>query len=248
MPKPLGFIIYQGPSALDGSPIVAIATGFGNLSKNAKTGAMVQTYILRADVHPVEALKTGQDVSICGTCPHRPKVDASGHVTRTCYVNVAKGVSAVYGAFQRGRYVSGLLNAADAAEGRMVRLGTYGDPAAVPANVWHTLTAKAQGHTGYTHQWRNESADALRGLCLASADSAEDRTQALAAGWRTFRVRHESEALQRGEVSCPASEEAGRKVQCEQCRACSGADGRKGTISIIAHGQQARRFIPIHSA
>jgi hypothetical protein len=47
-------IIYQGPSLLDGAPIVVIA----NYSKsNRKTGGVVQTYILRADMNPLEASK-----------------------------------------------------------------------------------------------------------------------------------------------------------------------------------------------
>ena len=38
------------------------------------------------------------------------------------------------------------------------------------------------------------------------------------------------------EVRCPASEEAGRKLTCEECKACGGADGRKSSIVIQAHG------------
>ena len=39
-----GYVIYKGPSLLDGAPIVVIAViGSGN----TKTGDMVQTYILR---------------------------------------------------------------------------------------------------------------------------------------------------------------------------------------------------------
>lgn len=42
-------ILYRGPSLLDGQPIVAIAIV---KSDNAKTGNMVQTYILREDIDP----------------------------------------------------------------------------------------------------------------------------------------------------------------------------------------------------
>ena len=44
-----GFIIYEGPSQIDGAPIVAIAT---LKSRNRKNGAMIQTWILRAYMHP----------------------------------------------------------------------------------------------------------------------------------------------------------------------------------------------------
>ena len=42
-PREKGYILYEGPSALDGAPIVVIAT---METSNAKTGAMVQTWIL----------------------------------------------------------------------------------------------------------------------------------------------------------------------------------------------------------
>ena len=54
-------IIYKGPSLIDGKPIVVIAT-YSN--RNTKTGSVVQTYIEREDINPLEASKTGADVSI----------------------------------------------------------------------------------------------------------------------------------------------------------------------------------------
>jgi hypothetical protein len=87
-------IIYQGPSLLDGAPIVVIA----NYSKsNRKTGGVVQTYILRADMNPLEASKTGADFSICGDCKHKgtPTTDKTRKTAlkRTCYVILGQGVS-----------------------------------------------------------------------------------------------------------------------------------------------------------
>jgi hypothetical protein len=55
--KPASSILYEGPSMIDGKPIVVIAT-VG--SANSKTGAMVQTWIMRQDVEPHHALKTGK--------------------------------------------------------------------------------------------------------------------------------------------------------------------------------------------
>jgi hypothetical protein len=49
------FVIYDGPSLIDGKPIVAIAqvnTG------NRKTGNMAQTWILRSDIDPITASRT----------------------------------------------------------------------------------------------------------------------------------------------------------------------------------------------
>lgn len=234
-----GLILWEGRSALDGAPIVAIATGLRARSANPKTGAMVQTYILRQDVDPVAAVRSGADASICGDCPHR----GDGFRGRTCYVVVGKGALGVWRAYRRGSY----RKARDGADvvaaglGRMVRLGTYGDPAAVPARVWQDLTSEAAGWTGYTHQWRQLAASPLRELAMASADCAEDAEEAHRLGWRTFRVTRTADEPSVGrETVCPASEEAGRKLTCETCGACSGAaSGRRGSIRIVAHGALA---------
>lgn len=67
-----GLVLWEGPSRLDGAPIVLIATGMRRGSSNEKTGPMVQTWILRQDVAPHVAQRTGADASVCGDCPLRP--------------------------------------------------------------------------------------------------------------------------------------------------------------------------------
>jgi hypothetical protein len=239
MKQPTGYVVYRGPSELDGEPIVVIALTGG--STNSKTGNMVQTYIIREDIDPVAAVKTGADESICGDCRHRGNgIDGTG---RTCYVNLGHGPSSVYRAFLRGRYPVDPVAAADACNGRIVRLGTYGDPAAVPVNVWLDLLAQSSGRTGYTHQWRTNPQ--LRSLVMASADTAMSADVARAMGWRTFRVRTAEQPMLVRESVCPASAEAGKKLQCTDCRACDGATGRKGSIAIIVHGALAKRFAAV---
>ena len=74
-------IIYKGPSLLDGQPIVVIAT-YSN--RNTKTGRVVQTYIIRADMDPRDASKTGADYSICGDCVMRgePTTDPTRKIAK----------------------------------------------------------------------------------------------------------------------------------------------------------------------
>jgi hypothetical protein len=242
MPKTRGFVFYDGPSMLDGAPIIGIAV---YRSSNVKTGDMVQTYILRADVDPVSALMSGADESICGDCVHRPIKGGA------CYVDVAKSVRSVYSAWCKGAYP--LMSPTDGARtivGRALRIGSYGDPAAIPAEHWQALRAHTIGHTGYTHQWRRAHTQALRSIVMASADSASDRDTARAMGWRTFRVRTSTEALGAREIVCPASPEGGDRRQCITCRACDGAPRGVGqaSIAIIVHGAKARRFVPIVAA
>ncbi len=220
---------------IDGAPIVVIAPK--GRSTNGKTGALLQTYIIRADMSPSDAIKRAADAAICGACRHRGIVINGRNKGRTCYVNVGQGPRAVFDAFTRGIYPVAIDAAAIAAHGagRKVRLGTYGDPAAVPAWVWLALISLANGHTGYTHQWREPLAKELRGIVMASADSVDDAKAAHAAGWSTFRVRMPNESGQRmkGEAQCPAAKEVGAKVQCADCMAC---DGSQRSRAIDAHG------------
>lgn len=235
---------------IDGAPIVGIAV---LRSENSKTGDMVQTYILRADQSPLEALASGADASICGTCMHRPRRerrrDKRGRfmpsaTIRTCYVDVAKSVSSVFRAYVNGSYdVLEPVDGAARLAGRMVRLGAYGDPVAIPAHVWIALLADAAGHTGYTHQWRAPIAADLAPIVMASADGPADREQARAAGWRTFTVRTVDQPLAAREIVCPASPEGGDRLQCIDCGACDGADRPgKVSIAIVVHGAMARHF------
>ena len=239
-----GRIVYQGPSQLDGSPIVVIAIGFKSGSKNSKTGDMIQTYILRSDMTPVEAIRSGDDAAICGDCKHRGTVADGKNTGRTCYVNTGQGPTIVFKTWLAGGYPMFTVGT-DSAEGRVVRLGTYGDPAAVPVWVWTMLLRGAVGHTGYTHQWDKPGIiEDFKLLTMASADTVEEAQRAQSAGWRTFRVAMRGEEhgrrAQLREAVCPASEEAGRVLQCHECLACGGkATGRHGSIVIQAHGGTA---------
>ncbi len=229
-----GAVLWRGPSALDGEPIIVVATGLHQTSRNRKTGAMVQTYILRSDVAPNVAVKTGQDASICGDCPHRGNGDGSG---RTCYVTVFQGPLSVYRTFARGGYPDATPEDYKRMRGRPIRFGTYGDPAAAPLRVWELLGSYASVTTGYTHQWRDLPTE-WRYHLMASADTERDALDAWALGYRTFRVTATADdRLGKREALCPASEEAGRKLTCEQCGACGGAEyRRKGSIFIPLHG------------
>ena len=234
-----GFIAWEGPSQLDGKPIALIVTGLNDKSNNVKTGAMVQTWIIRADIDPWDAVKTGEDSSICGNCKHRGTT--TNGKERPCYVLVYNAPKSVYKCYKRGNYGmthNGLLG------GRKLRIGSYGDPAAVPAEIWEALidlTGNAPG-TGYTHQWKTCAADYAK-FCMASADTQEEYAAAKALGYRVFRVRDKAAPMMKNEISCPASKEAGHLINCEKCTACCGTStNRFGDVTIIAHGAMAKYF------
>lgn len=239
---PSGYIIYRGPSLLNGENIVVVA--ITKKSTNVKTGNVVQSYILVDNGNsPVDNVRALADAAICGNCPHRRGLGGA------CYVNLGQGPRAVADGIVRGIYPHDLAAAAAASTGRMVRLGTYGDPAAVPAYVWDTLLQHAAGNLGYTHQWKNGKSAHVMHLCMASADSEADRVIAKAMGYRTFRVRTPEETTGAGEFMCPASKEAGYRKTCATCGACSGGvNTRKADPAIIVHGSLAKRFIMMKQA
>jgi hypothetical protein len=242
--KPLfaGVILWQGASLLDGAPVVAIANKIVGKSTNEKTGAMVQTFIIRSDMDPVAALRNGGDASVCGDCKHRPILArASGEAP--CYVQVAKSVLSVYGAYTRGRYARAGVDfhvklLPELFAGLAFRIGTYGDPTAIPFQTWRAATLKAAFVNGYVHQWLNPKFQAFRLLCMASADTDVEMAMAHGMGWRTFRVRDSLAPLQKGvEIMCPASKEAGYKTDCASCKACGGLSAKaKVSIAILPHG------------
>lgn len=234
-----GAVFYSGQSMLDGSPIVAIATGINRPSANPKTGAMVQTWIMREDMAPTAAAATGADVSICGGCPQRPAMGGG------CYVVLWQAPLWVYKAFRSGRYPkvpAAWIGELCRLQGRPLRIGSYGDPAAVPVAVWERALEGAPGRTGYSHQWARLRSDRWRNLLMASCDSTAELELARARGWRAFlTVDQDTERPPKGAVWCPASPEGGRRATCATCQLCQGARVQAADVAIRVHGAAAGR-------
>ena len=237
-------IIFQGLSQIDNEPIVAILTGFNSKTRNRKTGKIPQVWILRSDMHPIDALRLGADYSICGGCIHRPIElgdNALRKWSRTCYVNVMS-LNSIYKAYSKNKYRhANLSELAEQLSGRKVRIGAYGDPASVPIEVWDTLLAHCQS-TGYTHQWKTCD-ERYSQYCMASCDNQIEVIQSIAKGYRTFFVQNvvqldkATRKVQGVKLAwCPASNELGKKTTCESCMACTGnRTGLKSNISILMH-------------
>jgi hypothetical protein len=247
-------VLYTGPSMLDDQPIVVLAT-LG--SKNEKTGPMVQTWILRSDMSPIEASKALADESICGSCPRRQSTGGD------CYVLIHNAPQSAYKAWvRRGKAsgdveVSALAIARDAAA-HGIRLGSYGDPAAVPFQVWQTLIARVEAltgrsvkHTGYTHQWRAvaftgstsyEHHAWCRKNLMASVDSVRESVLARAAGYRYFLAIPAADVsgIPGATVECLATRQ-GSMATCQTCGICDGAQGRaaRASVYLVEHGARS---------
>jgi len=226
-----GTIIYRGPSRINQQPIF-VAAIWG--SKNTKTGDMLQTYIMRSDMSPLDASKYGEDEAICGPCTHRgaPTLDPARKVAerRSCYVNLGQGPLIVWKTFQRGGYKD-TANIAEVGRGRFVRIGTYGDGAAVPNNVWSQLLHSAKGHTAYTHNGGDPN------TYMVSVETLKQAQFRWRAGHRTFRTLSSADNLDVGhEILCPASAEAGYRTTCQKCMLCAGSRTKAKSIAIVVHG------------
>lgn len=246
-----GVVFYEGKSLIDGKPIVGIAT-FN--TDNAKTGNLVQTWILLRDEHPLDAINTGADSSICGDCPlrglirpasERTKPNASPLPTtnkgRSCYVLVHTAPTQVWKSYKKGNYPKLCDEHANHMLGKGLRYGSYGDPVAIPMKAWKELSKHCTGRAepGYTHQWKKNKFKSWRTHIMASTHTVADNAVASAAGWRTFRTVADVSDIQSNEIICPASAEGGDKATCATCGACNGRhsmeDMRKSII-IVAHG------------
>lgn len=244
---PAGIVLYEGPSLIDGeTPIVIIATGLDRSTTNEKTGPMIQTWILRADIPPHIAVYEGLDGPICGGCQF-----AGGN---GCYVVTAFGPRAIWGAWKRGVYE--LYDPARhdiLFEHTGLRLGSYGDPVAGPYRLWSRLAALAPYRTGYSHQWKDRRFWRFRRLIMASTHSEEENQLAASLGWRTFRAKLPNEPAAVNEIVCPASAEREFAKDCASCGACNGAADGIGRRSIVIdiHGSRAttalatKTYLPI---
>lgn len=218
-------IIYEGPSLLNGAPIYCVAT-FN--SSNSKTGPMAQTWIMPQQV---ERPSHQTSEAVCGNCNHRKG---------SCYVNLAFAPSNIHRKYLAGGYrATEIERVALLFKDKGIRLGSYGDPAALPYDLLARITNEALFHTGYTHQWRNFPA--LKELCMASVDSEAEYREAKSLGWRTFRTNHNAQVLGRQEIICPASDEKGKLTTCDKCQACGGLSSKaRCDITIKAHGSPAK--------
>lgn len=225
-PTPGGLVLYDGPSRIDGRRIVCILTGLLRPSENQATGPIPQAWILTADVHPMTAMSTGEDASVCGDCPLR--------VGRLCYV--VWGPSEIWKAWRRGKYPQADQNYLAALRGRMVRIGAYGNPSAVPARVWRQLLRYAGDSVGYDHRWREKAVKPYRQFLMASVETPEQRAAAKARGWRTYRIKAPDDPVLAGERECPKQSKFPHPLTCERCGWCSGAGGGDFDVVTDYHG------------
>ncbi len=237
MPRPHSQVVYRGPSRFD--PAETIRAVLVLRSRNRKTGDMAQLYVLHDNIPPTDAQATGHDSAVCGACPLRP-ANSGG-----CYVVTCQGPLSTWKA-TNGHAVSPWLETVEALKGRALRLGAYGDVAALPADLVRALASAVDLRiTGYTHGHRLLGMDGvshLSGLCMLSVESPAEARAAAAAGWRYFRTRPENSPTLAGEIQCPFE-----RVECTNCLLCRGTASGPGvkSISVEVHGSRVSRALNV---
>jgi len=214
-------VAWAGPSELDAEPIMLVIMRGGNdPSENGKTGDVLQVAVMSQREPPGYAYRNGRDGSVCPqACVHRSKLRGG---MGTCYVDKAK-LRAAWNNAKRLVQAGVVGVAPEFWHGAIVRLGSEGDPAAVPRDVLVSIVSQCAAHTGYTARWRTLDR-AEYGYLMASCATVADAEQARAAGWRIFAAGvtpDDEQGLAEMLPPCPADAMPGR-VQCVSCLGCGG--------------------------
>ena len=162
------------------------------------------------------------------------------NIKRKCYVFTAQAPLAVYKCWKNGGYPTLTPKQVQKRLAyRVVRLGSYGDPIHIPKWKLDIILKFTLRITGYTHQWKNKKYIEYKQYLMASVDTLKERLLAKSLGYRTFRVRQETDVTDSNEVGCLSDRNArGTKkiVPCIDCMMCSGLTSKvKQNISIIQH-------------
>jgi hypothetical protein len=236
-------ILWEGNSLLDNAPIAVIALLSSNNRKTGDNGTknMVQTVIIRTDIDPVTASKNKQDESICGSCIHRQSLGGA------CYVNLGQMPLSVYRAYKRGSYEYLSNMNKHWLYGRALRLGAYGDPAAIPVEIWSNVIndCKISHYTGYTHQLNYKKNGFkfnkdLTNFCMISADTPKQAKKIRDLGYRTFRVKTENSPIMTNEIECLSDTKG---IKCIDCGLCDGIGKNKTSIVIDIHGSRKKSYV-----
>lgn len=218
--------------------LVAIAT---TDTDNAKTGNMIQVWIMSKLVHPVESRRTGHDSTLqCQGCPYASN--------QGCYVSPL-ALMAIWRAYKSGSYSYLQLGSPEwnaFFDGASVRLGAYGNPSMLPLAMLDDITSRASMHTGYFHDWNIMPVELAKsyGRFLMASCEPSNVSYAQNLGLRTFTVVSETPSDRSVGIECLADSKG---LQCADCGLCDGtARSAKRSKSlpsvwIKAHGYQVKK-------
>ena len=167
------------------------------------------------------------DRGICGDCPLKSSQ------TGACFVNLLP-VNNIYRTYFASKYQKLSVKEIEVIKRYRypIRIGSYGDPTAVPFDVWEPIISASGGHTGYTHQFLTCDSR-WKDYLMASVQSLAEARIAQSKGWRTFRVIAPNAPLIENEILCRHTQDD--RIQCETCLLCDGVSS-KPNIADRVHG------------
>ena len=212
-----------------------VIVNFQFSTSNAKTGALIQNYIIPAAWLETDAkISTLSDTDVCFDCDHGKSKN------KTCYVRKGQSEMGLASKVRSLRKL-GLENIPElspeseadllnAIEGRGVRFGSYGEPILLGEALIGKISKRAKFWTGYTHQWHKNNW--AKDYFMASVESEMISKAAQKSGFRTFFV---GTPQSKEYVTCPASKEAGNKTTCDNCKLCMGTSSKAKSVTILPH-------------
>lgn len=124
--------------------------------------------------------------------------------------------------------------------GLKIRLGSYGDPAAVPFEVWQTVLDVTAGHTGYTHQFDHPNFDQrIAEICHISVETEKSAARMRSMGLSTFRVKPENSRNLAHEITCKNESDL---LSCNACGLCDGTKNQSITVEVHGTDYIRERF------
>ena len=202
-------IIYQS--------VILVITNLIKPSTNDKTGDMVQTWLLDRDLLTAPKVFGAK----CTSCP----------MVQECYVSentmghksVRKATLKALGLIEGNTsyQVTTLEQVLPLLRGRKLRLGAYGDPSALPIEDLRALVSASDGHTGYTHFYK-EVDPAYAEFLMASVEDLASEMLAQSLGYRTYRVLRKGESDHEVTDRSILCLESSKGIQCADCLVCSG--------------------------
>jgi hypothetical protein len=215
----------------EGDKIFAVLTGLTRNSENTKTGNMLGVSILPIAEKPSDSIKHKNDQAQCGGCA----LAAGTPGPWSCYVNPV-ALNSVWAATVKKK-VSKLVDKFLQLNLTPVRLGTYGDPAFLPLRLLKKIIGNSgRRWTGYTHQWETCSPK-YSAYMMASIDRTNSKADAIALGYRTYRILGELDTLDSDEIMCPHNSHG---VQCCDCKLCSGNGIKAKNIAVRISGPKSK--------
>jgi hypothetical protein len=235
----------------DISPVSAIATGADSaICGDCKMRGRVVS--LDTATHIAWGLDTSRRRALLRRIESaRDHGESTLNIERACYVRTEQAPTVIFKAYCAGSYPNVTPRAAaDRVRGGELRIGAYGDSAALPIRAVRPLADAADVLTNYTHGagYVPGRAKRLANFTMASADTPGQALAYQEQGFRTFRVspnhtqRDDGTRLVAdllpGERQCPKTLD--KRVTCIDCGLCDGnRRGLAANIAAPAHGRGA---------